>query len=531
VGRVLFVTGKLAAPLLHETLERMPAPFEREVAVLGISVAALMTTEWVGRFLEVGPGVDLVLLPGHTQGDVGRLGERLGVRTEKGPKDLRQIPEYFGMAAARADYGGHDVQILAEINNASRLTLPEILRRARAHADDGADVIDVGCSKGERFPSLAEAVRALRKEGHRVSIDSFDAKEVRTAVEAGAELVLSVNGSNLELARDLGATVVVIPDFGEGLDSLYRSMETLDGWSVPYIADPVLDPIGFGAAESLHRYYEVRRRWPHAEMLMGIANLTELTEADTTGVTALLLGYCQELGIRHVLTTAEIPWARGAVREADIARRLMHYAVSRKALPKHVDSRLLTARDPAVATYTEAELRRMQAQITDLDYRIFTDGERIHVFNAERFVSGTDIAEMFTKLDVEEASHAFYLGKELLKASLALQLGKTYRQEAPLSWGYLTPPDGEAAVLPAEASAARLTAEATAAAVPAEASAAGLPAKGAAARLPADAPAGLPAEASRDGVDSAATRQARLRASRERADRRRAAGRQRSRRS
>ena len=42
--KTLFVTGKLAAPLLRETLAGMPAPFEYEIAVLGISVAALMTT-------------------------------------------------------------------------------------------------------------------------------------------------------------------------------------------------------------------------------------------------------------------------------------------------------------------------------------------------------------------------------------------------------------------------------------------------------------------------------------------------------
>jgi dihydropteroate synthase len=441
VDKVLFVTGKLAAPLLRETLASMNAPFEHEVAVLGISVAALMTTDWVGRFLEVGPGVDLILLPGHAQGDPGLLERRFGVRAEKGPKDLRQIPEHFGMAAARADYGAHDVQILAEINDAPSLTLPEILLRARTFADSGADVIDLGCTKGRPFPGLAEAVGALRAEGHRVSVDSFDSGEIRTAVRAGAEMVLSVNRSNLDLAREHPGTYVVIPDFGAGLDSLYRNMETLAGWGVRFIADPVLDPIGFGAAESLHRYYEVRHRYSDVEMLMGIANLTELTEADSTGVTALLLGYCQELGIRHVLTTAEIPWARGAVREADIARRLMHYAVTKKSLPKHVDSRLLTTRDPSVAVYGEAELRRMQAGITDLDYRIFTDGRRIHVFNAERFVSGTDIGEIFAQLDVLESSHAFYLGKELQKASLALTLGKTYRQEGQLSWGYLTPPE------------------------------------------------------------------------------------------
>ncbi len=49
-------------------------------------------------------------------------------------------------------------------------------------------------------------------------------------------------------------------------------------------------------------------------MFMGIGNLTELTEADSTGVTALLIGFCQELGIRNVLTTEVIEWAHGAVQ-------------------------------------------------------------------------------------------------------------------------------------------------------------------------------------------------------------------------
>ena len=439
--KVLFVTGTLAEPLLRETLRDLPARFESEVAVLGISVAALMTTDWVARHLVVGPGTDLILLPGHTQGDPGVVQERHGAKAEKGPKDLRQIPEHFGLAAARADYGAYDVQILAEINNAPGRPLPEILARARAFAEDGADVIDVGCTRGRAFAELREVVTALRTEGHRVSIDTFDEGEIRTAVAAGAELVLSVNGSNLELARDLPARVVVIPDFGAALDSLDRSIERLEAWGVSYLVDPVLEPIGFGMAESLHRYHETRRRHPQAEMLMGIANLTELTEADTTGVTALLLGYCQELGIRHVLTTAEIPWARGAVREADVARRLMHYSVSKRSLPKHVDSRLLTLRDAKVSVYSEARLRAMQAQIRDLDYRIFSDGDLIHVFNAERFVSGRDPSEIFARLDVEEATHAFYLGRELHKASLALRLGKTYHQEAELSWGYLTAPE------------------------------------------------------------------------------------------
>jgi hypothetical protein len=148
---------------------------------------------------------------------------------------------------------------------------------------------------------------------------------------------------------------------------------------------------------------------------------------------------CQELGIRAVLTTVVIPWARGAVREIDVARRLMHYAVTKRTVPKAVDDRLVTIKDPEVFTYSEAELRALQAAITDPNYRIFADHEAITVFNSDRFVRGTDIQEIFAQLGVDEPNHAFYLGKELAKASLAVTLGKTYRQEGTLSWGYLTP--------------------------------------------------------------------------------------------
>jgi len=207
------------------------------------------------------------------------------------------------------------------------------------------------------------------------------------------------------------------------------------------IADPVLDPIPFGFAASLGRFLEARKALPDVDLLMGVGNLTELTAADSTGVNAILIAVCQELGIRSVLTTEVIPWARGSVREIDVARRLMHYAVSGKTIPKNVDDRLVTVKDPSVLTYTEGELRALQAAITDPNYRIFADRDAITVFNHERFVRGTSIQEIFAQLDVREPTHAFYLGKELARASLAMTLGKTYRQEGALAWGYLTPPD------------------------------------------------------------------------------------------
>jgi dihydropteroate synthase-like protein len=392
----------------------------------------------------VASGTDLVLIPGLCEGDLQEIAGRVGVHVEKGPKDLREIPRYFGMAAAARDYGAWDIDILAEINNAPRLTRDTIRRQAEYFHASGADVIDIGCTPGLAFPALADLVHELRSCGMRVSVDTFDAGEIRAAVAAGAELVLSVNGSNLDVVDDLagtGARVVVIPDLGGTLETLEPTIARLEAAGVGYLIDPVLEPIGHGFMASLERYAEVRRRYPQAEMLMGIGNLTELTAADSTGVNALLVAICQELGIRAVLTTEVIPWARGAVREIDIARRLMHYAMTRHTLPKGVDDRLVTVKDPVILAYSEEELRVLQAGITDPNFRIFTDGEAITVLNNERFVRGTNIQEIFAKLDVDDAAHAFYLGKELARASLAVTLGKTYRQEGALAWGYLTRAD------------------------------------------------------------------------------------------
>jgi dihydropteroate synthase-like protein len=277
-----------------------------------------------------------------------------------------------------------------------------------------------------------------------VSIDSFDPDEISIALDAGAEMVLSLNASNIAIAERYAGSdkrFVVVPDAGDQFAELERSLERLERWRVKYLIDPIIEPIGFGFLASLERYAEAHRRWPTVPQMMGIGNITELTAADTTGMNAVLIAICEEVGVRAVLTTEVIPWARGSVREIDIARRLMHYAVSQKTLPKRVDDRLVTVKDPRILEYSEAELRELQSQVTDPNFRIFTDRDTITVFNRDRFVRGTDIQEIFGQLGVDEATHAFYLGKELMKAKLAITLGKTYRQEGSLQWGYLTPPD------------------------------------------------------------------------------------------
>ena len=195
-------------------------------------------------------------------------------------------------------------------------------------------------------------------------------------MNAGAELVLSVNSSNRSAASDWGCEVVVVPDDPRTLAGLDETIEELAAAGVRLRIDPVLEPIGFGFAGSLGRYLQVRERYPDAEMMMGIGNLTELTDADSAAINTLLLGFCQEVGIHSVLTTQVINWARSSVRECDLARRLVYHSVRHRVLPKHLEPRLVMLRDPAVLEPSASELERLSREIKDANYRVFVSAWR-----------------------------------------------------------------------------------------------------------------------------------------------------------
>jgi dihydropteroate synthase len=443
--RYLFVTGRLAEFSLRQVLESL-APkvgFDAEVAVLPITVAALMTPRWIARHLEIPMGVERVILPGYCHGDLTPIREKCGqIAVEYGPDDLRELPVYFGQAAGKREgYGAYDIEILAEINHAPRLSREELVSQAGRMQSEGADLIDLGCSPGEPWGDVGDAVAAIRELGVRVSIDSFDPEEVERAVKAGAELVLSVNSSNRERAVDWGVEVVVIPDQPGTLTGLDESIAFLERHKVRYRIDPILEPIGFGFAASLGRYLETRRRYPQAAMLMGIGNLTELTDVDSAGVNTMLIGFCQELEIRSVLTTSVINWARSCVREIDLGRRMAHYAVTRRTLPKHLEPRMVMLRDPKVTEHGKMNLEELQRRIRDPNWRLFAEQGVIYALNHEKLLHGTDPFVLFEQMEVSDASHAFYLGYEMMKAKTALTLGKSYRQDQALSWGFLTEPE------------------------------------------------------------------------------------------
>ena len=434
--RILFLTGKLAEKQLRQILAAMEPDFYYKVKEMGVKVAALMTTDMIGRRLKDTEGATRIVIPGRCRGDIEALSQQLGVPVERGPEEVKDLPLYFGKGAHHYDLSQYQTKIFAEIVDAPNIGVDEVIRRAYYYKANGADVIDIGCLPGTPFPHLLDCIRTLKQEGFTVSIDSLEDEDLLAGGKAGADFMLSLTEKSLWIADEVATTPILIPQAHGDLTTLDKAIEILQRKNRAFIVDPILDPIHFGFTESIVRNYQFRERYPEVEMMMGVGNLTELTHADTSGMNALLLGICSELNINHILATEVSKHACRAIREADRARRIMYAAKQANSLPKHISADLLTVHDTAPFPYSRGEIEAIAAEIKDPSFRIQISSEGLHVFNRDGFHSAQDPFDLYPKLGVEsDGGHAFYLGVELGRAQIAWQLGKRFTQDQPLNWG------------------------------------------------------------------------------------------------
>jgi dihydropteroate synthase-like protein len=512
--RILLVTGKAASKLVEEYASRSGVDFE--VYVMPHEVAALIPPREIAKKLkeEGVKGFDLVLVPGLISGDVSIVEKEIGIPTFKGPIHAADLPHVLSLLdkvelskvdpackvlkisreaedrrtlkaieeelASRAffDIAGLPIakgslRIVAEITSAPSKGVEATVEEARRYKSYGADVIDVGMIVGESRPEMAsELIKAVKKEIEGpVSIDSTDPHEIMVAVEAGADLVISVDIGTLKdlenLSRDVA--VVVIPTdvkkgyypstIDEKVASLERAVDAARSMGFKkVIADPILSPpLQPSLFESLVAYYEFTEKHPNVPMLMGVGNVTELMDVDSLGVNGLMAAIAAELDISLLLTTEASNKTKGCVRELCIAARMAKLSKKEERPMKDLSLSLLSlkekrdltippraeegcevvrafgtrvqAHDPA--GYVKIAIDRGKGMIVASHFRA---GRATCVIEGSRAEEVCD--ELVARGLVSTLSHATYVGRELYKAELALKLDKSYVQDEELDFGF-----------------------------------------------------------------------------------------------
>jgi dihydropteroate synthase-like protein len=191
--------------------------------------------------------------------------------------------------------------------------------------------------------------------------------------------------------------------------------------------------------------------------LLGAGNVTELVDADSIGVNALLACIASELDISMLLTTEVSNKTKFSVRELATAAKMASLAKARRTPPKDLGVDLLMLKDKRSLDTPRSCLRLQGAKVVaarepprfKLDprgfFRIALDrqgGEVLALHFAEgrkspdiviRGKNAKEICDVALKLGlISRLDHAAYLGCELEKAEIALKTGKGYAQDLPL---------------------------------------------------------------------------------------------------
>ncbi|MFX1485241.1 MAG: DUF6513 domain-containing protein, partial [Promethearchaeota archaeon] len=254
--RILLLTGRMAYDELDKIVSKETNVF---VETLPISVAAFTTPNLVRRHLpnyvsKWDP--DLVLISGMAQGDYSDICKEFRVPVLKGTKKLSSVPlllrhldelhknlssstpadamiqkrilddlrNRFKALEQEVVYGSRNFRlmsglavgidlpprIMAELVDASTRDVDDTIANAKRYSK-WADIIDIGASIADKDPErIAEITQEVRRLGVTVSIDSLDPEEIMAGVDAGAEIVLSIDYGNIGIVSKIPEDVALV---------------------------------------------------------------------------------------------------------------------------------------------------------------------------------------------------------------------------------------------------------------------------------------------------------------------------------
>lgn len=515
---MLLITGNLAQDIVKRYVQQSSA--QTQVIALPIQVAALLKMPNIARELKNLNihGFDAILVPGLIRGDTSIIADATGILTFKGPRYAADLPTVLdsmgkvelstvtpacdllreelqrkalqelelveknweqllknpGNMVIKNLVFGKDfpMRVMAEIVDAPLMSSEQIQRLAKRYVETGANIIDVGMIAGDSRPLDAkravEAVKAVVDVP--VSIDTLDPVELKAAVYAGADLILSVDAGNIEqVASFAGDTAIVaIPTnqregyFPKEVDERVRFLEKIITKArklgiKQILGDLILEPTN--VLSSFVAFRKFAEQNPDVPLFLGATNFTELIDADSVGVNALLACLSSEVGVTILLATEKSSKAKGTVKELATASKMMFLAKKRDSVPKDLGLDLLVLKDKRLrgepydhqiedCAHVVYASQNLKPEVLDEKglFKITVDkecGDIVALYLADSqqdkpsiIIKGKTAESIYSKIEekclVTLLDHAAYLGRELAKAEIALQTGKEYIQDRSL---------------------------------------------------------------------------------------------------
>jgi len=363
--------------------------------------------------------------------------------------------------------------IIAEIVNCPEKNNHAILRKVKHYIESGADIIDIGCVTNKSYPDrIKEIVHLIRNNFNvLISIDSMDNSEILTAVDEGVDLILSLDRGNykdfLNLPRDI--PIVILPTDIKAAyfpkepeirvkNLLKLTQELKQNGFKKLIADPLLEtPITPGICNSLEAYFLYKKQVAkeinknlEIPLFFGISNVVELMDIDSVGINGLLASIAVELDMGILFTVEHSTKLIEGVRELKESVKLNYVSKYKKtppinhginvfrakgktsqALPEFDTSDIITVKEYALGYITDKNgyFKFYVNHYTKEIYVLFFSNEDFLL----KTLVGTN-AEALSKKVLElnlttNLQHISYIGRELAKAEVCLNIGKPFIQD------------------------------------------------------------------------------------------------------
>jgi dihydropteroate synthase-like protein len=436
-------------------------------------IASFLTPHMLHVLINKG-SYDLVIISGMCTASFEQVERETGVPVYRGPRhaaDLalilpelgtitlsRTIPADDFLAAKKADDalrtigiferdavpdcvirglkigGGSRMKVLAEIMDAHhRENIHELVER---YFMQGADIVDLGFGFDATPEEVTRVFSELDGIDRPLAADTQDPALIRAALPR-ADIILSLQEDNIphvgKAVAEAGAVAVIVP----GMSTLAKNISLAQRAGIGgIIADPLLQPAGSGLVSSLKHFKK-----NHYPLFFGAGNVTELIDADSVGVNALLAGMAMEVGAAVIFTSEHSDKTVGSVSEMRRATEMMALAGDRP-YPKDLGIDLLVLkekrkrREPPLDYDTITTAKKMPTEITydpKGNFRIGIEGDHIIAVIHGKAVQGKNWQDVLYTLllqgDVSLLDHAAYLGRELYKAELAIRYRRSFEQD------------------------------------------------------------------------------------------------------